>query len=581
MKRLLCLAIALAACGDDGSPSGVVDAHVDSRPPVDSATDGPTIDTLPIDAAPDAMLTPAESIMSVRAATDGTVALDVVGVTVTYIKPQIGSLTNDPAGFTVQATQDGPALFVSVDPTTLTSLTPALAVGDVIAFTVTTKATTGAQPRATAISDVTRTATATDVNPLAKNVSASTDLVTAVDNYDSELVSFSGTVGSAFTSSGSMWVKASITTAGITVIDPNFQLRLPATLQAAKQIDNGCTFTVTNTPVGRFTSGVNSQTQLTAIVTGDIVVNTCPAPTVTMAVATDATTVKVTFSRPLDTTTVDMSKFTIADAASAPLGVTAAVLAADKLSVTLTTAAQTPATVYTVTVANTVADTFGTALGTPATATFTGFMPAVAANHLVINEIDYDNDGTDSNEFIEIYNPTAAAISVANMQIVLVNGNTTATPALYSTHATYDLTTVDTLASHQYLVIGSSTLIAGLDTTTPDPDIKTLALAVAADNIQNGARDAVFLVEKGNMAMSIAPTVVDSITYAGNTTGNLTYTVGGQMITFAPEGTSSASVDASTGNGSICRAPNAVDTDNNSNDIKFCSMQTPGADNTL
>ena len=33
------------------------------------------------------------------------------------------------------------------------------------------------------------------------------------------------------------------------------------------------------------------------------------------------------------------------------------------------------------------------------------------ASHLVINEVDYDMLGTDNAEYVEIYNPTTAAVS--------------------------------------------------------------------------------------------------------------------------------------------------------------------------
>jgi hypothetical protein len=60
-----------------------------------------------------------DGIAEARATTDDAgLDLPIRNVTVTYLKPQIGSMTNDPAGFTIQAEQTGPALFISVDPAT-------------------------------------------------------------------------------------------------------------------------------------------------------------------------------------------------------------------------------------------------------------------------------------------------------------------------------------------------------------------------------------------------------------------------------------------------------------------------------
>jgi hypothetical protein len=62
------------------------------------------------------------------------------------------------------------------------------------------------------------------------------------------------------------------------------------------------------------------------------------------------------------------------------------------------------------------------------------------ANHLVINEIDYDNVGSgDSKEYVEIFNPTGAAISLVGIKLYLVNG------ANNLVYTTVDLTSTITL----------------------------------------------------------------------------------------------------------------------------------------
>src|SRR5262249_14638546 len=45
---------------------------------------------------------------------------------------------------------------------------------------------------------------------------------------------------------------------------------------------------------------------------------------------------------------------------------------------------------------------------------------------LVINEVDYDQAGTDSASFIEIYNGTGADVALDGLAVVLINGSTNA-----------------------------------------------------------------------------------------------------------------------------------------------------------
>src|SRR5207248_4341624 len=70
-----------------------------------------------------------------------------------------------------------------------------------------------------------------------------------------------------------------------------------------------------------------------------------------------------------------------------------------------------------------------------------------APPHLVINEVDYDNVGTDSAEYIELFNPTATDADLTNVVVMLVNG------ADSSVYTTIDLASVGVLPAGQYLVI--------------------------------------------------------------------------------------------------------------------------------
>jgi hypothetical protein len=365
------LAASLGACGGGGGD------NPDARPTPDGmvSPDGMVNpDAMATDAMPDAMPDVSAEIQAARDAADGTVDLPIDGAYVTYVRPEIGA---DPAGFYIQAAQTGPALFVQIDPA---SQTPPPAVGDTVSFTIAEMGTFGNLRTATAIANWSQDATGFDVSTLDQDLSAATDLTSAIDSYESELVTVTGTVAADFAAAGTGFVQAQVETAGITA-DTNLRLRLPVTLADSMDVVATCGFTVTTTPFGRF----STTAQLGAWVAGDIALTGCPAPKVVSATASDPTTVVVTFDRNLKDTTVmtDGSQFTIMDS-STSLAVTAA--AVSGRTVALTTGAQTGGTSYTVTVANTVTDNLDSGVdGTANTATFTGFLtPAVVR----INEVN-------------------------------------------------------------------------------------------------------------------------------------------------------------------------------------------------
>ncbi len=368
----------VAACGD--SPKLSSDAPVG---PKDGGIDSPLATDAPLapDAPPtiDAPIVPS-GIEEARAAADGTgLSLAITNVTVTYLKPQIGNATNDPAGFTVQASPTGPALFVTVDPATLT---PVLAVGDVVSFTITTMGTVGLQRRAQAITNLTRSATGTDVSSFVQNVSAATDLISDEPTYDSELVTVTGTLFESFVASGNGFLRAGLNTAGIANDDPNLQFRAPTTLVAALDLEQGCQITATNIVVSRF----NVPTQLNAYAATELTVTGCPAPTVVSALALSSTAVRITFSRNILASSVaaDGSQLTFDN------GLVASAATVSGRTVDVTTSAQVVGTTYTVTVADTVTDLQGTGIGSPNTATFPGFVtPAVVR----INEVNANLTG--------------------------------------------------------------------------------------------------------------------------------------------------------------------------------------------
>jgi hypothetical protein len=179
---------------------------------------------------------------------------------------------------------------------------------------------------------------------------------------------------------------------------------------------------------------------------------------------------------------------------------------------------------------------------------------------LVINEVDYDQVGTDTAEFIELFNPSGGAASLAGIQVVLVNG---ATNTVYST---IDLTSQSSLAGGHYLVI------AGPNVTVPAGAMK-LDPVWTQDQIQNGAPDGLAVID------NVTHTVIDALSYEGSITAA---TISGFTAPVSlVEGTplDPAVADSNTAVLSLCRFPNGTDANDAATDWTTCSTPTPGASN--
>lgn len=533
MKRLslLCLPLALAmapACGDDGGNGGP-----DARPLVDAmltpdgmlpdagadAGDDPDAMNGSDAAPPDAML-PLVGIGDARSAPDGAVDVSIEDVYVTYTKPAIG---NDVAGFFVQLDQTGPALFVAVAPDTLT---PEPAVGDIVSFTITEMGTAGMLRQATAISGLTVTSSGNDLSGLVQDVSAAADLVSAIGDYEAELITGTFTVTGAAATAGSGHMAAPIDSSAITA-NEDLLLRVPADLQDVYAFEADCVVTVTAVPMWRY----NADAQVSVWEAGDFTA-TCPAPTVLAAVATSATTVELVFTRGIDATTITdpAAQFTFSGGA----GLTASAAAVSGRTVTVTTGAQVEGESYTVTVASSIEDLLGAGVGTPNSSIFLGYgAPEAVCNdgldddidgfvdcqdadcsanaqcawaaQLYLWEVDADTTGSDVAEFIELRNMAAADVDLSDYYLVLLNGGATDDVS----YRTIELT--GTLATGALFIAGNAGVTAA-DVTFPD------------GTLQNGA-DGVLLVQCATCTgASDIPNGTDVGTAA-------TFTVGAHTVT--------------------------------------------------
>ena len=114
---------------------------------------------------------------------------------------------------------------------------------------------------------------------------------------------------------------------------------------------------------------------------------------------------------------------------------------------------------------------------------------------IVINEVDYDNIGTDTAEFIELFNPDATAQDLTGLSLVLFNGT-----SVYSTNGTFALS--GSIPAGGYYVFGNVT------PTNFDPTVNT-------DLIQNGSIDG-FGIYSGNAPTTATATnLVVGVVYEG------------------------------------------------------------------
>ncbi|MFP2906714.1 chitobiase/beta-hexosaminidase C-terminal domain-containing protein, partial [Pyxidicoccus sp. 3LFB2] len=330
-------------------------------------------------------------IGAVRAATDGAVSLPIQGAVITYVKPGVGNLTNDPAGFFLQADREGPALFVEADPATLT---PRPQAGMRVAVTVTNKRRQNNMVRAN-ISGFSVQDSGIPLTPFVQDVSR-VDVPFDKEQYEAELLSLTGTVDAAFIAAGVGHVQAALVTEGVrrgSLSSVDYRLRMVESVREQLDVTQGCTVGL-RSPLWVF----GTTAQPSAWTPEQVTSLGCPGPRVAGARPASAGTVIVRFDRRLNPGSVlaDGSQFTIPG-----LTVTGATVAAER-EVRVSTSTQTPRQSYTVSVASTVRDPVGTGVEAAGNSfTFRGYAaPAV----LRINEVaPAISGGTFGRDLVELY----------------------------------------------------------------------------------------------------------------------------------------------------------------------------------
>jgi len=161
---------------------------------------------------------------------------------------------------------------------------------------------------------------------------------------------------------------------------------------------------------------------------------------------------------------------------------------------------------------------------------------------VVINEIDYDQPGTDTAEFIELFNSGSSSILLDNYLIDLINGTTS------SAYRSIDLSGFS-IGANDYFVVcgGSASTVANCD----------FNFTTTNSWAQNGAPDAIALYDNGSL--------IDSISYEG-------------LLAPFTEGDAFTLSDSSTEILSIARIVDGLDSNNNALDFQL-GCTTPGSAN--
>ncbi len=175
------------------------------------------------------------------------------------------------------------------------------------------------------------------------------------------------------------------------------------------------------------------------------------------------------------------------------------------------------------------------------TATAAARLPISAT--LVINEINYDSPGTDTDEFIELENEQNVPVNLSGYALSLIDGTSGTT----SEYARFALPNVTLPAGGRFVVCGDSAVVPSCN----------LDLDPGVEIIRNGVADAIALYE--------GSTLIDSMSYGGVARG-------------FTEGNPADIDDPSVAGSGLSRCPTGSDANDNGTDFRLRPV-TPGASN--
>ena len=176
-------------------------------------------------------------------------------------------------------------------------------------------------------------------------------------------------------------------------------------------------------------------------------------------------------------------------------------------------------------------------------------------SELRLNEVDYDQPGYDTNEFVEIVNVGSEKAHLKNVVLVFVNG--------YDSTEYRRVELSGGLGTARRLVVATPSVAVG---GSP----RVLYLPLSKNNIQNGAPDGVALVDTAN------DVVLDALSYEGSIENAQIEGLTGAVSLVQGQPVSES--DDNEVAGSLCRLPDRSDTGEDDADRSICSP-TPGTKN--
>jgi Lamin Tail Domain len=177
---------------------------------------------------------------------------------------------------------------------------------------------------------------------------------------------------------------------------------------------------------------------------------------------------------------------------------------------------------------------------------------------LIINEVDYDQVGTDTGEFVELYNGSTNALHLIGFSLVFING---------ANNLEYLRTNFSgSLNPGQYLVVADNAVSVA-------PGAVVFRFSNTENNIQNGSPDGVVLFHVASN------TILDAFSYEGPITNAVINGAPGTYNLVDGTPLATAVADSNTASGSLARLPNGSDMHNDSADWALSNNPTPGAAN--
>ena len=322
-------------------------------------------------------------------------------VLVTYARDYWGS--NDVAGFFLQASADGPALFVSDDDAdTIDDLS--VRAGQVIDITVNAATDEASGVEVTDVEGIEVVRNFVPPSMLTTDVTDADDVVSNLDDYSNRMVEAELDIVGSPSFAGFPFQGYEAVTNGVDDAGGSLVLRIPEDLMGLVGLDpdaDECLVTVSDTPMWRF----NDTAQFSAWFTDEITAMDCGDTMLDSVGATDETEVQLSFSRAIEAFDVDDVTIDGLDIISVEMGETSAVLE---------TEVQDGDTTYTVELSDDVVDLWGNAVDAD-DMTFQGFepMPVVISEFMA----RFQGGTGDPGQFMEFTNTGNEDFSFAGCEL--------------------------------------------------------------------------------------------------------------------------------------------------------------------